>query len=88
MKDLHKPGRPIGEYLKPDGTLKIECFTCIHRWNVNKGTLGDYLCQGGNKKHKVCNPKYNPPSYEYDYLLWEPRVDVNAFIDEKEFEID
>ena len=92
MKDLHKPGRPISEYLKADGTLKVECFTCIYRWNVSEGILGDFLCQGGKDKHTICNPRYCLPNatkpYRYDYLLWEPRVDVNSFIDEKEFEVD
>ena len=88
LKDLYKPGRPIDEYLKPDGTLKIHCFTCIHRWNVREGILGDFLCKGGKKKHTACNPKYGLCYFEYDFLLWEPRVDINSFINEDDFKID
>jgi hypothetical protein len=95
MKDLYKPGRPINEYLKTDGTLKVECFTCIHRWSIhlNEGILGGFLCQDGIKKHSICNPRYgikvdDKSIFVYDYLLWEPRVDANTFIDEKEFEVE
>jgi hypothetical protein len=85
MKDLLKPGRPLNEYLKKDGTLKIHCFTCIHRIHIGDATWGNWLCRGGNKWHRICNPRSKEENI-FDYKIWEPRVDVNnSFIKEEEF---
>ena len=43
LKDLHKIGRDIREYLNEDGTLKKYCITCIHRLNSKDFGWGDWL---------------------------------------------
>lgn len=85
MKDLFKPGRPINEYLNPDGSLKIDCLTCKHRNHIPNGKLGGWLCSGQDEMHKKCNPKYHE-SYDnkFEYILWEARVN-NGMFQENEF---
>jgi hypothetical protein len=93
MKDLLKTGRPLNEYLTEDGTLKRYCLTCIHRHSIKESMLGGWLCSGGTKMYNKCCPSHHGKEYqnafkkEPDYILWEPRVDTNAFLAEEEFEI-
>ena len=89
MKDLLKPGRPLWEYLNEDGTLQKYCLTCIHRYSQKEMHWGGWLCSGGSKKHKICCPSHHHdnPKKDPDYLFWEPRVEVNAFLQEEDFNL-
>ena len=86
LKDLHKPGRKLDEYINEDGTLKITCISCAHRPPISKAKLGGYIC-GDDERHAKCNPRCNYDNkFQLDYLLWKPRVQCD-FISEKDMEI-
>jgi len=87
-KDLFKNGRPINEYLNSDGSMKVHCFTCLHRYSISEAPLGDFLCSGGYDKHMKCNPNYEKNLGKsndlFSYIFWKPRVS-NNFLDDEEF---
>ena len=83
LKDLHKIGRDIREYLNEDGTLKKYCITCIHRLNSKDFGWGDWLWSEDGKGYKACNPIISKPIFSN----WSPRVDINSFITEEDLKI-
>ena len=84
MKDLLKPGRKINEYVNKDGSPKICCISCAHRPSIKDIKWGGYIC-GDEKRHDKCNPRFNK-GFEFDHLLWKPRVKYDTFITDKDFE--
>lgn len=86
MKDLFKHGRKLCEYLNKNGTLKIDCISCVHRPSINNN-LSLWLCGDGDR-FKKCNPNYNYENdWKLDFLLWKPRVNYNTFVKEEDFNV-
>jgi len=82
MKDLLKPGRDLKEYLNEDGTLQRHCLTCIHRNTSKEFIWGGWLCSSDSLRD-LCNPT----GCQTQHFYWEPRVDINTFLSEEDFNL-
>lgn len=85
-KNLFKEGRPLGEYLNDDCSLKKDCISCLHRNTISECRLGGWLCKS-NELHEKCNPTHDHEhDWELKYLLWKPRFE--QLLDDDDFELD
>lgn len=79
MKDLFKPGRKLGDYVKKDGTPVIHCISCGRRPKIGTFRIG-YLC-GDDKRYHKCN------TFPGEFKLWTPRVNYDTLIKDEDFEL-